>query len=73
MKKLKVTSPNAPVNVRKNLIITRPASLATAGCLLCGSDTHVRVIQSELGAEIMLCKPCINELSRRQVSNAKTV
>lgn len=67
MKKLNVNIPPKPDVVRKQLTVRRPVSLETAGCLLCGVATHVRVITSILGAEIMLCKPCIAELNRRQV------
>ena len=67
VKPLNMLKPLKPDEARKLITVCRPPS-AHAGCLLCLSSNHVRVITSPItGEEVQICKPCIADLAKRQV------
>lgn len=67
-KPLNMQQPLSPEQMRKLIVIKRPAH-NHVGCMLCLSNKEVRVIESPGTEEtLMICKPCLNELARRNIS-----
>lgn len=55
--------------LRKLITVTRP-KYEQVGCCLCRSGNQVRLIEStHTGESLMLCKLCLVELAKRNISN----
>lgn len=57
-----------PDELRRLITVKRP-TWAEVGCCLCQSGKEVRLIESEhTGESLMICKPCLVELAKRNIS-----
>lgn len=68
MIKLNVQQHLSSDEMRKLITVTRPKH-EQVGCVLCLSGKEVRVVESiYTGEKLMICKPCLVELAKRNVS-----
>lgn len=53
--------------MRKLITVTRP-EWSQVGCAFCLSGEQVRLVESYTGTSLMVCKPCLLELAKRNIS-----